>query len=214
MFPGSEGKVTTEPEAVMLIHDQLASNQGFIARLQGGEGLDKAAVQQVYEALDVLKTQWAGLTCVPKAPVLPMVDVSTRLLDCAHLYPDLERDIQNVAFDLVERIEQVFRPPYPRMTEDQAMAVTYVHLLGIPSLSLDLHHRQNPTTETLDELQTAFETLAQAWVDRECVPKTIIGPMLDVRELIRGHAGWHPQSQARLEAYADNLAELVRRCLS
>lgn len=204
----------TEAEAVAIVREQLVTERGFIARLQRGEGIDHEAVRQVYGALEALAGYWADRACVPKDAVLPMVDVFTPIFACIPLYPDRKIEIQRLAIELVDRVESVFWGPNPSMTEEEAMALVYGHLNGLPSLAFDLHHRERPKDDTLEQLHAALQTLERAWAGRACVPKTIVGPMLDVRELIAGHAGWWPEVQPRLVAIADDLKESVKRCLS
>lgn len=205
----------TEQEAVACVKDQFTGDGGFVARLVRGERLDRDGEAAVREALDVLEVCWADQAQVPKAAVLPMVDVSTPIRESAQRYPEMELEVVRLARELADRVAEVFAARPSGMSEQEAAALVYTHLTGVsPSLALSLHHRERPQEEVLEELQTAFTALEEAWRYRESVPKVIIGPMLDVRELIRGHASLFPKDQAHLETLADDLAAQVRRCLS
>jgi len=203
----------TEQQAINCVRDQFTGEKGFVAKLQGGLGLDRDGVAAVQVALDVLEACWADRAQVPKAAVLPMVDISTPMRENARRYPAMELEIMRLAGELADRVAEIFAARATGMSEQEAAALVYAHLTGVSGLALSLHHREHPQEEVLEELQTAFTTLERAWQHRDSVPKIIIGPMLDVRELIRGHAGLFPREQAQLEAMADELAEQVRRCL-
>ncbi len=207
----------TEPEALATLEEQLTGEAGFLARLRGGEGLDYGAVDAVRSALDTLATLWADRTHVPRHALRALVDVSTPILGCREQYPSLAHELVDLAMDLVQRIEDVIYRRPVRMTEEQAAAVIYGELSGKgEGIALRLHHRDTMRDlEWADDLLGALDLLAVAWSTRDEVPKAIVGPMLDARDLIRGHAGNYPQPlQGQLERIGDAVGEAVRRCLA
>lgn len=151
----------TEAEAV--VREQFLGAEGFVARLRRGDGIDQESVRLTYEALGVLRSAWADRPHVPKRAVLPMVDVFTGIAATAPLYPEIAPEIRRLAGEMAERVESIFRSPAPRMTEEEAAALVYVHFTGVPSLALDLHHGREPDEETFEEVRAALETLRQAW---------------------------------------------------
>jgi hypothetical protein len=204
----------TEQEAIETIREQLVGEHGLIARLQRGDGIDREAVHLMYDALAQLERNWADRLMVPKYAVFPMVDIFSAIRGCTELYPGQEVELDDLAMEMVEHIERVFyNRDRDNMSEEEAMALVYGHLIGLPTLALALHHREKPHYETLEELRAAIHTLAKAWAPRDQVPKFVIGYMLEVRDLIAGHAPLWPADQQRLDTIAVELKELVQRCL-
>jgi hypothetical protein len=204
----------TEQEAISTLQLHFVSAEGFVARLQRGEGIDHEGVEQVRAALDALAALWADRAEVPRHATVVLVDVETPIIECASQYPELTNELWQLASDLVTRIERIFYT-YPGMTEEEAVAIVYGHLRGISGIALTFHHREPIyDLEWATDLLTALDTLAVAWSAREEAPKAVIGPMLDARAVIRGHADNYPQWQSQLEQIGDEVAERVRRCLS
>lgn len=201
----------TESEAIRIVKDQLTSEHGFVARVRNGEGVDQAGLARFYSACDALATSWGAGTEVPKAGVLPMVGVGAALWEAAPQYKDASSEIHLLSSEVLTRCEQTVHGP-ERMTEEEAMALVYGHATGLASLALNLHHRERPNFETLEELSGALETLVHAWGPRERVPRRIAGAMLDIGGLVRGHAGWWPDIEQRLMASGAHLDELARKC--
>jgi hypothetical protein len=204
----------TETEAIATLHTQLLSERGFLPRLQRGEGLDRVGVAALYAALEALAACWAERTEVPKAALLPLVDLSGSLLACSRTQPDLAEILERLAFDLMERVETVVFGGSSRLSYEQAAAIVYTHLGGLPSVALALRHRERLYAGWTDELRQALDVLAVAWSERSAVPRVVAGSMLEGCEFIRGHAGnYPPTQQSELEAIADELAVRIRRCL-
>jgi hypothetical protein len=204
----------TEGEAIAYLQEQLRGDQGFIARLRRGEGLDQAELSAIQRALGVLAAAWARQEYIPKAAALPLVDVSAPIFESADLYGNERLDIEQLADALVTAVDRVFYSPEPRMTEERAMCLVFGHLSGLPSLALALHHREHVADEWLRDVYAALDTLAEAWSTRSHVPKSIVAPMVNAPDLIRKHAGAYPREEGHLRAFADGLADRVRRCLS
>jgi hypothetical protein len=133
----------TEPEVLALLEEQFLDEAGFVAKLCRGDGLDREAVENVRAALDELADLWADRTHVPKRSPLPLVDLSTPILECRERYPELATELYDLAMDLVHRIERVVYTRLPRMTEDEAVAIVYGHLTGMYGVALQLHHPHN-----------------------------------------------------------------------
>lgn len=207
-------RAMTETEAIATLHTQLLSERGFLAQLQRGEGLDRAGVDTVYAALDALSAWWAGRTEVPKAALLPLVDLSGALLMCSRSQPELAETLERLADDLVEQVETLVFGDAPRLSYEQAAAIVYTHFSGLPSVALALHHREQLWDGWADDLREALDVLAVAWNERSVVPRVVAGSMLEGCGLIRGHAGNYSLiQQSELEVIADELAVHVRRCL-
>jgi hypothetical protein len=203
----------TEEEAISVLVEAFTSSSGFVARLQSGSGLDLVAAQNTQQALRSLQVLWVNRDRIPKEVAWSLVDIFTPIYECAPLYPDQRHQIEQLAHSLVEDVERVFYTTSSHMTEEQAIGLVYGHLTGLPSLALRLHHRERLDDEWASELQDAIDTLANSWSNRKLVPRIVVAPMLDVRELIRSHAHWYPEQQAKLEALADELVLHVKRCL-
>lgn len=205
----------TEQEAIATLEQHFVGTNGFVARLRRGEGLDYEGIEQVRTALDALEALWSNRAQVPRHATVALVDVRTAIIECKPEYPALANELDRLAFDLVRRIEQVFYSPSPGMTEEEAIALVYGHLRGLSGIALTFHHREPiHDLEWATDLLTALDTLAVAWSTREEAPKAVIGPMLDARAIIRGHAGNYRQWQEQLEQIGDEVAQRVRRCLS
>jgi hypothetical protein len=203
----------TEEEAIAVLEEAFAGDSGFVARLRNGGGLDSAAVTNVRAALTALQALWADSDQIPKKAARVLVDLFTPIYESARLYLDQQSVIEHLASSLSEEVDRVFWPTGSKMTEERAIGLVYGHLTGLPSLALQLHHRERLDDEWASELQEAIDTLGNAWSNRTHVPKVVVAPMLDARELIRGHAGWYPKQQAQLETIADELALHIKRCL-
>jgi hypothetical protein len=202
----------TEAQATAMLYEQLKSPQGFVAKLRKGEGLDRAGAHTVRDALGSLALLWAERTDVPKATLLPLVDVLTPIRESAHLYPDIEDEIMRLGMELAMLVEGIVYD-LPRMSEEVAAALVYGHFSGLSSVAQLLHHHEQLYDGWAEELAIAIDTLSNAWSGLATVPKAIAGSMLGVRELVRGHASAYPKQQHQLEAIADDLTERVRRCL-
>src|SRR5258706_11505540 len=144
----------TESEALSTLQEQLASRDGFLARLRRGEGLDYGAVEQVRAALDALTALWADRAYVPKYALMPLVDLYSPIAECKQLYPDLAPDLDRLAFELVRRTENVFYAQPAGMTEEEAVALVYGHLRGLSGIAFTFHHR-----EPLSDLEWATDLL-------------------------------------------------------
>lgn len=203
----------TEAEAVEIIRYQLLGAQGFVARLGRGEGVDRAAIEVVREALDSLRDAWANRGYVAKTAVLPLADVWASIHTSAKLYPDLQSEIDVLADDLSSRVRHVFLSQSGSATEEEAMATVWAHFSGAYSFLVALHERSGLDREAVEEVQRALATLERAWADRVDVPKTVVGTLLDARSAVLQNAGWYPELRRELDAIADDLAERVRRCL-
>jgi hypothetical protein len=203
----------TEEEAIAVLEEAFTGDSGFVARLRNGDGLDAIAVTNAQAALETLHVLWADRDHIPKEAARALVDVFTPIYESAPLYPEQQSLIEQLAQSLVEDVERVLYPVSPKMTEERAIGLVFGHLNGLPSLALRLHHLERLDDEWAGELLEAIDTLASVWSNRTLVPKVVVAPMLNVRELIRGHASLYPKQQAELEAIADDLAVHVKRCL-
>ncbi len=204
----------TEREAVTILQEQFAGDAGFVAQLRRGHGLDQAGIAQARAAIDVLKREWAHRSHVPKSAVLPLVDIYTSIASSAHLYPETEDAIEDLAEEMRSRVEGIFLWWPGTMPEAVAEAIVVAQLSGMTSFVLDLHRRQGLRRDGLEELISALDTLRQAWEDRSDVPRTVVGKMLDARHAVWSNAGWYPELQAELAAIAGDLKKRVIQCLS
>lgn len=204
----------TESEAISVLEQQCVGDGGFVARLRRGEGLQREGVIQAQEALDTLAALWESSTDLPKVVARPLVDVSTPILESIPLYPDLENELWRLESDFSGRLDELCSTTPSRMSQEQAEALVYGHLLGLPSVSLKFHHHEALDDVWVSELRSALDVLTVAWAAREIVPKAIVRPMLEARGLIRGHAAVYPDQQSNLEQIADDLAERIKHCLS
>jgi hypothetical protein len=204
-----------ENEAVAVLQFQLTGGSGLVAKLQRGEGIDAEGVRRVYEALDSLEGIWRDSQCIPKSVVQPLVDVFTPIYESVAQNARVGTEVRRLASDLDDRITRLLWRPAPHsMSEEEAMALIYGHLSGLPSVALALHHRGPLTSGWTDDLSEAIDTLAAAWRDRECVPKAIVLPMLSARSLIRLHAPAYPSQTKEIEAFADLFTNKVRVALA
>lgn len=209
----------TEAEAIAILGEQFPGQDGFLAKLERGEGLDREALARVRLALSSLKEAWADNTDVPKAALLPMVDIGSRIRSCIKHNPQLEDELVDLSMDLEHEVEHAVFGTFSH-TEEWATSVAFGCLSGMESLALTLHHRQAVSGGSVDELQTALEVLAKAWKTRESVPRWLAGLMLSAGDLFRDHAGNYPKrlypgmlDQTDLEAIGDDITARVRRCL-
>ncbi|HUY79059.1 MAG TPA: hypothetical protein VMV29_19965 [Ktedonobacterales bacterium] len=203
-----------EEEAIRTLHEQVTQKQGFVAKLRAGDGIDRVGLTRAEVAVDTLTALWEDQLTVPKRAAYPLVDVFTPISTSSSSYPGQEAEIVRIAFDFEMRIEGMFMTGQLTASEEWAAGMILAHLTGVPSLALILHHHEPLTNfEWIQDLQTAFDTLAKAWADRTSVPKILVGPMLSIKGLIVSHAQLYPQEQARLETIADDLTERVKRCL-
>lgn len=203
----------TEAEVLEYIRDQFHGADGFVARLARGEGLDEEAVGSVRHALDSLRIDWAHRTLVHKADVRPFVDVWMSIHASARLYPGRESSIEILADELSSNVRRVFLNQSGPRSEEEAMATIWAHFGGVYSFLLAMHERSGLDREAIEEVTVALDTLEHAWSERADIPKSIVGPMLDVRSSIMQNAGWYPNDQAEIFSLAGDLADRVRRCL-
>lgn len=205
----------TEEEAIALLKQQFASEEGFIARLAQTGTIDNNGLEKTYDALDTLSTAWKGRVDMPKDVALSLVDVVTPIYSAAERYPSLENEILNLAVDINMRLDRLFYDRSDSMSELEAMAIVKAQLNGIPSVVLTLHQRAGLNKSVLEELYAALDALQVAWSQREDVPRTIVGPMVDARNAIVNNSGWYPpELQTELKEIGNDLCERVKRCLS
>lgn len=204
----------TESEAISVLEQQFVGDAGFVARLRRGEGLQREGVMQAQEALDTLAAFWQTSTDLPKVVARPLVDVSTPILESIPLYPDLANELWRLEGDISEHLDKLCSTTPSRMSQEQAEALIFGHLMGLPSVSLKFHYHEALDDLWISELRSALDVLTVAWAARETVPKAIVRPMLEARGLIRRHASVYPDQQSNLENVADDLAERIKHCLS
>lgn len=208
----------TEAEAIQTLGEQFQGRQGFLAKLERGAGLDREALARARQALSALQEAWSERNDVPKAPLLPLVDIGSRIRRCIRLNPQIEDDLLQLSTDLEQEIEHVIFGSLIH-TEEWAMEVVFGSLGGIDSLALTLHHRQPVNGGFVEDLQIALEVLAKAWRNRESVPRQLAGLMLGAGDLFRDHAGNYPQrlypgmlDETAIENIGDDVTKRVQRC--
>jgi hypothetical protein len=204
----------TESEAITVVGEQFTGLDGFLRKLQSGRGFDYEAIKRVHEALNTLRDMWATALEVPKSGLLPLIDVHSSIQSCAPLYPGQEEEISRLAGDISQQIEDIFPLQLPELSEVEACALVYGHFRGLPSLSLALYMHAPVADEWIEQLLKALEVLAQAWEQREYVPKAIGGSMLEGGGMVRGYEPLYPDFESRWGALADRITSQVKRCLS
>jgi hypothetical protein len=108
----------TEQEAIAVLYEQFTTASGFLLQLQRGEGLDRAGVQQVWQALDTLQQVWAQRPCVPREAVLAFTYIDEALPATFDRNPALKDELIDLYFELCERIEHAFQPWFLTEGED------------------------------------------------------------------------------------------------
>jgi hypothetical protein len=205
----------TEAEAIALVKVQFGSETGFIARLSHEGYLDRSALDKVLNALDTLSAAWRDRDVIPKDVALSLVDTISPLHAAAESNPSLEDEIEDIADDLNTRLDRLFYDRSNSMSEAEAMAIVKAQLSGMQSMVITLHQRGGLIRTALKEVQEALDVLQRSWSARTNVPRSIVGPMLDVRNAILSNSGWYPpEFRAELEVIADDLRDRVKRCLS
>src|SRR5258708_16398439 len=131
----------TEWEAISVWEQQFVGDAGFVARLRRGEGLQREGVIQAQEALDTLAALWQTSTDLPKVVARPLVDVSTPIRESIPIYPDLENELWRLEGDFSGRLDKLCSTTPSRMSQEQAEALIYGHLIDRKSTRLNSSHQ-------------------------------------------------------------------------
>jgi hypothetical protein len=100
----------TEQEAIAVLYKQFTTPHGFLPQLQRGEGLDRAGVQQVWQALDTLQQAWAQRPCVPREAVRALTYMDEALPATFDRNPTCKDELIDLYFEVFGRIEETFYP--------------------------------------------------------------------------------------------------------
>ena len=209
----------TETEAIAMVKAQFTGTNGFLARLQRGEGIDALGVQQAKEALLTLKAAWADRSTIPKEAALPLVDVRGTILASMGKQPQEEDQVYNLAFELDRLVDSVLLQEGEAMSEERALAVVQFHFTGGESLGLQLHRGDSVRWETvqgveMQELLVALDTLHQAWKTRREVPKEVVRAMLPAPWVIGYNTRMAAELRPLLDALSQEIRGRIQRCLS
>jgi hypothetical protein len=101
-----------EKEALALLWQEIASPEGFLARLQRGDGIDHAGVERVQQALASLGQAWFERECLPIAGVLALMALDDTIFACRDQYPEEpdQRAIEDLGMAMYEVVLETLAP--------------------------------------------------------------------------------------------------------
>lgn len=76
-----------EEDLLEAFYERQASEDNWLVRLRMGDGLDRAAFQELLEDIDRLREDYAGSTSIPKRLALCLFELTYGMESCASLYP-------------------------------------------------------------------------------------------------------------------------------
>jgi hypothetical protein len=175
-----ECHMLTVDEALIYIRQQFMEPDGLISRIELGEKTDTAQVEIVIRACNTLQAAWQGQEIVPK-DVVRMIRLATnRLLSLEQSMstsPQRLEEITQMVSRLQEWIEMIFLPP--PQSEEAALVLVCQHLLGTHPFTTELlMGRINE--DSVAELVSGLQVLAQAWSTREQISKLAAYAMLSI----------------------------------
>ncbi|BCL80554.1 hypothetical protein ccbrp13_30190 [Ktedonobacteria bacterium brp13] len=201
-------------QAYTVLQYHVTEPGGLLDQVDRGLPIEKDLkddFSQLERAFKKVQSAWEQQVEVPKHIVHMFSGVFPRIDARMQLHPE-ELELREVYLRFSHWIEHLFTPGDP--DENYAIAVVTTQVLGVSSISLDLHHRQGLDQPTLGLFFDALDDLAHIWQTRENVSRLAAGSMIIAQDIFisqdNGHTGRKMQEIVEARKV---LAEKVENCL-
>src|SRR6266516_1378585 len=131
----------TLEDAFACIKRHFTESDGLLAHIERGGEIDESQVLRIETAFQVMQTAWNTKALVPKYAVRLVrtaINAIPTLEQCILLYPQREAEIRRFIGKVGDWTETVFFAPSAPLSEETAITLVYLHLLGVPSFNGEL----------------------------------------------------------------------------
>jgi len=208
----NEQQTFDREEAWQQVQHHFTEQGGLIDQIERGEVIKETTIQEVQRALATVEDDWKTQHTIPRQKVALLWSIFPRLEKAIQRDRQREQALRFWRAQLTAWLHAVFASPSPPMSEEEAIAVVFQHMVGGPSFALTLR-QGNIDEPVFQHLLQKMNELELLWQNKPDIPKRAAGVLITLELLPWSSETCSAQDQQKLMSIKHILHEKINGLL-